>query len=90
MWRVNGSQLPVLNQPDIMAYQVQGTFCLSVPAVVKYNNTVVVCSAATVGQGNYTYSDPAVLRIQGMSCICKMLHHKRVAKKCLEHVLTGP
>ena len=87
-WIVNGTQLSELNLPDIRAYQVRTTFCLTVPAVVKYNNTVVVCSATIVGRGNYINSDPAVLRIQGMSCICKMLHHKRVAKKkCLEPVL---
>ena len=80
-WIVNGTQLSELNLQDITAYQIQATFCLTVPAVVEYNNTVVVCSAVLVGRGNYTYSVPAVLRIQGMSCICKICYTIRGLQK---------
>ena len=65
VWIFNGSQLSQLNLGDIRAYQVQNIFCLMVPAIVKYNNTEVVCSA-TIAQGNDTYSDPVILRIQGI------------------------
>ena len=79
VWIVNGSQLSELNATDISAYQVGNIFCLNIPAIVKYNDTMVVCSATIVG-GNDTYSDPVILRIQGISYTCKMLHYKKV--KC--------
>ena len=66
VWLVDGSQLSELNAPDISAYQVGNIFCLNIPAIVKYNNTMVVC-AATIAGGNDTYSDPVILRIQGIS-----------------------
>ena len=39
---------------------------LRIPATEEYNNTVVVCSAAII-VGENVSSDPAVLRVQGMS-----------------------
>ena len=71
-WKVNGSLLTELNLPDITANEVGGTFCLYVPAIEEYNNTVVVCSV-TIYSGRQIAEDsgPAVLRIQGMSCTCQ-------------------
>ena len=50
----------------------QNTFMIHVPATVEFNNTDVVC-VVKILDGDERYSDPAVLRIQGMSCMCKML-----------------
>ena len=72
VWIVNGSQLSELNATDISAYQVGNTFCLNIPAIVKYNNTMVVCAVA-IYEGSDNYSDPVILRIQGISYTCKML-----------------
>ena len=65
-WQVNGSLLSQLNAQDISENQVRNTLFLHVPATEEYNNTVVVCSAAII-VGDDVYSDPAVLRVQGMS-----------------------
>ena len=67
-WIVNGSLLTELNQPGISASQVRSMFFLTVPATEKYNNTVVVCALLLL-VGNDLYSDPVVLKIQGIVCI---------------------
>ena len=65
-WQINGSLLSHLNAQDISQNHVGYTFFLYVPATEKYNNTVVQCLAAR-NVGENEYSDPAVLRVQGMS-----------------------
>ena len=64
-WLVNGSQLSRLNIPEITTSQVGKTYYLHVPATEEYNNTVVTCVLAILGEQNL-YSDPVVLRVQGM------------------------
>ena len=64
-WKLNGSLLTVLNRSDIRAEQVENIFVLHIPATEEYNNTVVVCALAVLG-GDNLYSDPVVLRVQGM------------------------
>ena len=66
IWIVNGSQLSELNASDISAHQFRNKFWLNIPAIVKYNNTMVVC-AVTIFGGSDNYSDPVILRIQGIS-----------------------
>ena len=68
-WQINGSLLSQLNARDISQNHVQYTYFLYVPATEEYNNTVVVCSAAII-VGEDVHSDPAVLRVQGMSRTC--------------------
>ena len=69
IWQVNGSQLSELNEPDISETLAQNILFLHIPATEECNNTVVVCSAAII-VGEDVYSDPAVLRVQGMSRTC--------------------
>ena len=65
-WMVNGSLLTQLNT-DITTSSVGPTFCLHIPATEKYNNTNVICRLAILGEnGDDLYSDPVVLRVQGM------------------------
>ena len=64
-WMVNGTLLTELLAPDIHASQVGHAFFLNVPAEEKYNNTNVTCAVAILG-GDDLYSDPVVLRVQGM------------------------
>ena len=64
-WILNGSLLSQLNAADITASQVENTFFLHVPATEEYNNTVVLGAVAILG-GDDLYSDPVVLKVQGM------------------------
>ena len=64
-WILNGPLLSQLNAADITASQVGRTFSLHVPATEEHNNTVVQCALAIFG-GSDLYSDPVVLRVQGM------------------------
>ena len=64
-WFVNGSLLSQLNTPDIATNSIGNTYFLHVPATEKYNNTVVRCVIAIL-DGDDLYSDPVVLRVQGM------------------------
>ena len=64
-WLVNGSLLSRLNRPDITTSSVGRIFSLHVPATEKYNNIVVRCVIAILA-GDDLYSDPVVLRVQGM------------------------
>jgi len=64
-WIVNGSLLSELNISDITASQVGQKFFLHVLATEKYNNTVVRGALAILG-GDDLYSDPVVLKVQGM------------------------
>ena len=70
-WIVNGSLLTQLGAQDISISQVAMTSVLHVPATEEYNNTVMVCVLAILG-GNDRYSDPAVLRVQGMLYMLKV------------------
>ena len=70
-WILNGSLLSVLNAADVTASQVGRTFVLHVPATEEFNNTVVQCALAVLG-GDDLYSDPVVLKVQGMSCTFKI------------------
>ena len=72
-WILNGSLLAGLNAPDIKANQVENMFVLNIPATEEYNNTNVTCALAVLG-GNDTYSDPVVLKVQGMSCTFRIVH----------------
>ena len=64
-WIVNGSLLSRLNAQDITTSNAGRIFFLHVPATEEYNNTIVTCAVAILG-GNELYSDPVVLRVQGM------------------------
>ena len=64
-WLVNGTLLSQLNTSNITTNQVGKIYFLHVPATAKYNNTVVMCVLAILGEQNL-YSDPVVLRVQGM------------------------
>ena len=71
-WMVNGSLLTQLNtdNTDIRTSSAGPTFCLHIPATEKYNNTNVTCAVAILGEnGDDLYSDPVVLRVQGMFCM---------------------
>ena len=67
-WIVNGSLLSDLNTRDISTNSIGRIFSLHVPATEKYNNTVVECAVAVLG-GDDLYSDPVVLRLQGMKTV---------------------
>ena len=62
-WIINGSLLSELNIADVTTSNIGHT--LHVPATEKYNNTNVTCVVAILG-GDYMYSDPVVLQIQGI------------------------
>ena len=65
-WLVNGSQLTQLNTQEITTTSsAEKTYSLHVPATEEYNNTNVTCVLVILG-GQNLYSDPVVLRIQGM------------------------
>ena len=64
-WKINGSLLSDISKPDITASQVGHAFFLHVPAAEEYNNTVVQCALVILG-GDDLYSDPVVLKVQGM------------------------
>ena len=68
VWIINGSVLSDAPKPDITAEQVGRMFFLDVPAIEEYNNTVVQCALAILG-GDDLYSDPVILRVQGMFCV---------------------
>ena len=71
VWLVNGSLLAGLNTPDITAHQGGRTSFLHIPARVEYNNTSVVCQLTIRDSVRSTeFSDPAVLRVQGMFNLC--------------------
>ena len=65
VWIVNGSLLTELNTRDITANIAGGTSTLHIPATEEYNNTEVTCAVAILG-GEDLYSDPVVLKVQGM------------------------
>ena len=62
---VNGSTLPDLHIADITTSGGHDRTTLHIPAREEYNNTNVTCSVAIPGRG-ILYSDPVVLRVQGM------------------------
>ena len=64
-WMVNRSLLSELNTPNITASQVGRISFLHVPASEEYNSTNVICVLAIIG-GDDQFSDPVVLRVQGM------------------------
>ena len=64
-WLVNGSPLSQLNTPKITTSSAGRIYSLHVPATEEYNNTVVMCVLVILG-GQNLYSDPVVLRVQGM------------------------
>ena len=70
-WTVNDSLVTELlaqtNATDITTRSIGGVFSLHVPAREKYNNTVIRCVLVIPGT-DWNYSDPAVLRVQGMLC----------------------
>ena len=72
-WTVNDSLVTELlahmNATDITTSSIGRVFSLHVPAREKYNNTVVRCVLVIPGT-DWNYSDPAVLRVQGMFCMC--------------------
>ena len=68
VWLVNGSELRQILASDIRASQVGRTFFLHIPATEEYNNTVVQCALVILG-GDDLYSDPVVLKVQGMFCV---------------------
>ena len=65
VWIVNGSLLTELNTRDITTSNDGNTFSLHIPATEEYNNTEVTCAIAILG-GEDLYSDPVVLKVQGM------------------------
>ena len=75
-WTLNDSLvtelLAQMNTTDITTRSIGRVFSLYVPARKKYNNTVVRCVLVIPGT-DWNYSDPAVLRVQGMLCICLLL-----------------
>ena len=68
VWILNGSILSEINVPDITAEQVENKGVLYIPATEEYNNTVVQCALAILG-GDDLYSDPVIVRVQGMFCV---------------------
>ena len=82
-WILNGSLLSVLNAADITAEQVENIFVLHVPATEEYNNTNVTCALAILG-GEDLFSDPVILKVQGMSCT-----FKRGLKRMLKPAVVG-
>ena len=58
-----------MNATDITTSSIGRVFSLHVPAREEYNNTVVKCVLVIPGT-DWNYSDPAVLRVQGMSYMC--------------------
>ena len=64
-WIVNGSLLSELIISDITASQVGQKFFLHVRATEEHNNTVVRCTLVIPGEDDL-YSDPVVLKVQGM------------------------
>ena len=66
-WLFNGSLLGQLNTPDVTAQQVGRTSFLHILAKEEYNNTSVVCELTVRDPVRSTeFSDPAVLKVQGM------------------------
>ena len=67
-WLINGLLLSQLNRPDITTSGVGSVFSLQVPATEEYNNTIVTCVVFTLNHRELEdlFSDPAVLRVQGM------------------------
>ena len=70
VWLVNGLLLTELNS-GITAYLDRRTSFLHIPAREEYNNTSVVCEL-TIRDPVWSteFSDPAVLRVQGMFNFC--------------------
>ena len=64
-WLVNGSLLTELNIQDITTSSIGRKYFLHVPALEEYNNTVVRCVVVIRG-GDTLYSDPVILKVQGM------------------------
>ena len=66
-WIINGLLLGQLNTPDTTAQRVGRTSFLHVLAKEEYNNTSVVCELTVRDPLRSTeFSDPAVLKVQGM------------------------
>ena len=64
-WIVNGSLFTELDTTDVTANSASKTSTLHIPATEEYNNTEVTCAIAILG-GEDLYSDPVVLKVQGM------------------------
>ena len=64
-WIVNGSLFTELNTRDIATTSAGNILALHIPATEEYNNTEVTCAVAILG-GEDLYSDPVVLKVQGM------------------------
>ena len=67
VWFFNGSLLGQRSTPDITTQSVGRTSIMHVQAKEEYNNTSVVCEL-TVRDPVWSteFSDPAVLKVQGM------------------------
>ena len=55
-----------LNPQNITSAGAAGSRLLHILALEKYNNTVLRCAIANLDDSGWNYSDPAVLRVQGM------------------------
>ena len=63
---VNGRLLSELETPGVIARSRGSTFFLQVPAVMEFDNTVVICEVIILDPFSIETSDPAFLGIQGM------------------------
>ena len=69
-WTVNGISVDDLGDPNItpvVGPLMDGlrTRILRIAADVQYNNSVIHCGSFTISDGETTFSDPALLLVQG-------------------------